>query len=167
MIIGIVAVDNNWAIGKNNGLLFKLPKDMKRFTKITTDHHVAMGLNTLMSFPRHKPLKDRWNIVLCPKGTKIKDCICVHTLGGLFSYIGNCQNDVYIIGGASIYKQMLPYYDKVLVTKVDASDPEATAFFPNLDENENFIITEESNEIEDNGYKTRYITYERINRDED
>lgn len=167
MIIGIVAVDNNWAIGKNNGLLFKLPKDMKRFAEITTDHHVVMGLNTLMSFPRHKPLKDRWNIVLCPRETEIEECICVHTMGGLLSYIGNCQNDVYIIGGASIYEQMLPYYDKVLVTKVDASDSAATAFFPNLDSNDDFKVTAESKEIDDNGYKTRYVTYERIKRNED
>lgn len=164
MIIGIVAADNGWAIGKKNDLLYKLPADMQQFKALTMDGGVvAMGENTLLSFPHSKPLKDRINIVLCPEGHEYENCICYHSFDELTKDINifSKRFDVYIIGGAMFYKSMLPLYDKIYVTKVDAKCEDATAYFPNLDEDENFVITRESDTIYDNGYNIKFVTYER------
>lgn len=165
MIIGIVCCDNNFAIGKNNDLLYKLPADMQQFKQLTLDGGiVVMGENTLLSFPKSKPLKDRTNIVLCPEGHDYEDCICYHSFDELVKdlKVMSKRFDVYIVGGAMFYKSMLPYYDKIYVTKVDATDSEATAFFPNLDNLLDFKIVRESDSIYDNGYNIKFVTYERV-----
>lgn len=161
MIIGIVCVDNKWSIGKNNDLLFHLKEDMKFFKNKTTDHVVAMGENTLLSLPGSKPLKNRINIVLCPEGHEYEGCICAHSFDEFIAKLKACVGEVYIIGGGMLYNSMLNYYDKVYVTKVDA-DGEGTVFFPNLDENANFKLTERSEDIQDNEYTINFCTYERI-----
>ena len=158
MIKAIVCVDKNWGIGKDNDLLFSLPSDMKFFRQTTLDKTVAMGGNTLRSFPGGNPLKRRNNIVI--SRTQVRDdCKIVRTMDELKEAIKACQNeDVYIIGGAQIYEKMLPYYDEVLVTKVDA-DGGATAFFPNLDENPAFALVYEGEKQEENGLTFRFTTY--------
>lgn len=163
MIIGIVAVDSKWGIGKKNGLLFKLKKDMKFFQETTTNKIVCMGYNTLLSFPGSKPLKNRRNLVLCPEGVEIEGCECFHSFEEILEVIKklSVDNDVYIIGGAMFYKSMLPHYEKILVTKV-AADGEAEVFFADLDWNISYRLTEESEELEDNGYKIKFTTYERL-----
>jgi dihydrofolate reductase len=161
MIIGIVCVDNKWSIGKNNDLLFHLKEDMKFFKNKTTDHVVAMGENTLLSLPGSKPLKNRINIVLCPEGHEYEGCVCVHSFDEFITKLKACVGEVYIIGGGMLYNSMVNYYDKVYVTKVDA-DGEGTVFFPNLDENESFTLTDCTEPIEDNGYTINFCTYERI-----
>lgn len=163
-IIGIVAVDHNWAIGKKNGLLFKLPKDLQQFKEITSGHFVICGYNTLLSFPNSKPLPNRITICLAPKDVKRDDCIIVHTLKELFSIARTIgpEADFYVIGGGMLYESMLPYYDKVLVTKVQAEDLDATVFFPNLDKDNRFKITEKTKLIKDGDYKIKFVTYERI-----
>ena len=161
MIIGIVCVDNKWSIGKNNDLLFHLKEDMKFFKNKTTDHVVAMGENTLLSLPGRKPLKNRINIVLCPEGHEYEGCVCVHSFDEFIIKLKACAGEVYIIGGGMLYNSMLNYYDKVYVTKVEA-DGEGTVFFPNLDENESFTLTDCTEPIEDNGYTINFCTYERI-----
>lgn len=165
MICSIVVADNNWAIGKNNDLLYKLSADMQQFKQLTLDGGiVAMGENTLLSFPKSKPLKDRVNIVLCPEGHDYENCICYHSFDELIKdlKVMSKRFDVYIIGGAMFYKSMLPYCDRIYVTKVDATDPEATAFFPNLDNLVDFKIVMESDSIYDNGYNIKFVTYERV-----
>ena len=157
MIKAIVAVDKKWGIGKNNDLLFSLPLDMKFFREKTNGKTVCMGYNTLLSFPGSKPLKNRVNIVLAPEGVERDDCIIVHTLDELFEKIKDI-NEVFVIGGAMFYKTMVDYCSEVYVTKVDA-DGEATVFYPNLDEKENFTMTECSNVYETNGYNIRFTTY--------
>lgn len=163
MIKGIVAVGTNWAIGKKNGLLFKLKKDMQAFTQATTGHFVVMGENTFLSLPNQKPLKNRINIVLCPDGHEYKGCICIHDFSQLVKEIIIISQlyDVFIIGGGMLYKSMLPYYDEIYVNKVDATDPEATVFFPDLDRNPNFKLDLECKEEEDNGYITKLCIYKR------
>ena len=124
MIISILNCDKKWGIGKKNGLLFSLPLDMKFFRETTKGHVVAMGENTLLSFPGSKPLKNRTHIVLSGDPThNYPDVINVHTFQDFLLKIKEYaeKEDVYIIGGASIYNQTLPYVDKVLLTKVDAS----------------------------------------------
>ena len=161
MIITILCVDKNWGIGRRNGLLFSLPKDMKFFKETTLNHVVALGENTLLSFPNSKPLKDRYHIVLSQnEDHNYQGVENVHDFEEFLKAIKkHSENeDVYIIGGASIYRQTLPYVNKVLLTKVDAIGG-AELFFPNLDKDPYFELKEESEEIEDNGYKIKFCTY--------
>ena len=161
MIITILCVDNKWGIGKRNGLLFSLSKDMKFFRETTKGHVVALGENTLLSFPNSKPLKNREHIVLSQDETHNYEGVDnVHDFNEFLARIAKkaTNEDVYIIGGASIYRQTLPYVNKVLLTKVDA-DGEAELFFPNLDDNPNFVLEKESEPEEDNGYMIKFCTY--------
>ena len=158
MIRAIVHADKEWGIGKNNDMMFSLPKDMKFFRETTLGHTVVMGGNTLRSFPNGKPLKNRVNIVLS-RGQVRDDCVIVRSYEELKKTLKACKNkDIYVIGGGEIYKELLPYCDEALVTKVDAVGG-ATVFFPNLDKLPHFHKAYESEEIEDNGYKIRFTTY--------
>jgi dihydrofolate reductase len=162
MINAIVCVDKNWGIGKNNDLLFNLKEDMKFFREKTKDKIVFCGYNTLLSFPGSKPLKNRSTIVLCPKEDERDDCFCIHDFNEavrLLKELSKTQ-EVFVIGGAMVYKSMLPYYDRVYVTKVDACDEEATAFFPNLDD-ENFKIIHESQLLNENNLMFKFCTFIR------
>ena len=160
----ILHCDRNWGIGKRNDLMFHLPKDMKFFRSSTTGKVVVMGSNTLLSFPGDKPLKGRTNIVLWPGGdekrAKEDGFIMVQSLSELFAEIAKYPpEDVFVIGGAMMYHTLLPYCDKVLLTKVDA-DGQAEVFFDNLDKLDNWQMTYQSEPQEDNGYVIRFTTYE-------
>lgn len=158
----IFHADNKWGIGKANDLMFSIPRDMKFFRETTKGKIVVMGLNTLNSFPNGEPLKNRVNIVLSPE-TVEKNVITVHNLDELFATVKKYPpDDVFIIGGASVYRTLLPYCTQVLVTKVDA-DGGAEVFVPNLDEAENFRLVAESEPVEDNGYMLTFCTYENTN----
>ena len=106
----IVAADQNWAIGKDNKLLISIPADMKFFRTTTTGKVVVMGRKTLESFPGGQPLKKRTNIVLTrDKNYKVKDAIVVHSIEEVLEELKKYDSeDVYVIGGESIYSQMLP-----------------------------------------------------------
>lgn len=162
MIYAIVHADKEWGIGKGNDMMFSLPKDMKFFRETTLGHTVVMGGKTLRSFPNQKPLKNRVNIVLS-RGQVRDDCIIVPSYEALKAEMKNRENeDIFIIGGGEIYKALLPYCHGAYVTKVDAVGG-AEVFFPNLDENEDFICVEESEPIDDNGYTIRFTKYENKN----
>ena len=166
MIITILHADKKWGIGKRNDLMFSLPLDMKFFRETTRGHVVAMGENTLLSFPNSKPLKNRTHIVLSADPTHYYEgVINVHSFEEFLKLIKeySLKEDVYIIGGASIYNQTLSYVDKVLLTKVDA-DGEAEVFFHNLDEDNNFECVDEGEVIKDNGYDIRFTTYINKNK---
>ena len=162
MIKAIVGVDKNFAIGKNNDLLFHLPEDMKRFRAETKDSIVVCGYQTLLSFPGSKPLPSRSTICLCPPEVNRDDCYCVHSFKECLQLVKELSKTqtVWIIGGAITYRSFLPYTDCVVVTKVDA-DGEGTAFFPNLDENTDFILASESEPKQDGEYNIRFCTYYR------
>ena len=116
----IVCVDSKWGIGKKNGLLFRLPKDMAFFKQMTTGKVVAMGANTFLSFPKGA-LPNRVNIVLDDQGRKFEGATTLPTLFALLAKLNEYDtDDVFVIGGASVYKLMLPYCDTAYVTKVDA-----------------------------------------------
>lgn len=135
---------------------------MKFFRETTTGNVVVMGSNTLKSFPEGKPLKNRTNIVLYPDGEERDDCKIVHSLEELFSEIKKYDPEkVFVIGGAMMYKTLLPYCSEVLVTKVNAEGG-ADAFFENLDKNENFKLIYESEPQETNGYEIRFTTYKNL-----
>ena len=155
----ILHADKKWGIGKANGLMFSIPADMKFFKDTTTGNVVVMGSNTLKSFPGGRPLKNRTNIVLWPDGEKRDDCIIVNSLVELFAERKKYdQSKVFVIGGAMMYKTLLPYCDEVLVTKVDAVG-DADAFFEDLDKNPDFELVCASDPIETNGYTIRFTTY--------
>lgn len=166
MIISILNCDKEYGIGKRNGLLFSLKEDMAFFRKTTLNHVVAMGENTLLSFPGSKPLKNRVNIVLSADiDHNYEGVINVHTFEDFLKKINEFsqKEDVYIIGGASIYKQTLPYVDFVYLTKVDAIGG-AEVFFVNIDADENFEVVSESAPIDDSGYKIKFVTYRNKNK---
>ncbi len=134
MISAIVAVDNNWGIGYNGELLERIPEDLKRFKELTTGHVVVMGSKTWDSLPR-KPLPNRLNVIITRTAIGAKD-------GGHFwsmPAITNIMNykrhtfDFDIIGGGQIYKELLPFCDRVYVTKIFKNHKNVDTYFPNLD----------------------------------
>lgn len=158
-MIAILHADKEWGIGKKNGLMFELPIDMKFFRETTLNKVVCMGYNTLLSLPNAKPLKNRTNVVLCEEGVEIEGCVCVHSIEELLNFVKKYQRDeVFIMGGASVYRTMLPYCDKVYLTKVNAVGG-AEVFFPNLDKMPNFKCVYTSEVINDNGYEICFTTY--------
>ena len=159
----ILHADKEWGIGKANGLMFSIPADMKFFRETTTGNVVVMGSNTLKSFPGGNPLKNRTNIVLWPGGEKRDDCTVVGSLDELFAEIKKYNSDkVFVIGGAMMYKTLLPYCDEVLVTRVEAVGG-ADAYFENLDNNPDFELAYCSQPQETNGYTIRFTTYKNKN----
>lgn len=160
MIRAILHADKNWGIGKKNGLMFSIPQDMKFFRETTSGKTVVMGENTLASFPGGKPLKNRVNIVLSPNQVR-DDVIIVRSLNEALEQMKKAEGDVFVVGGASVYRQLLPYCEEVYVTKVDAVG-DADAFFPNLDEDENFVCVYQSDPIDDNGNIIRFTTYKNV-----
>ena len=155
----IVVVDEHWGIGKKNDLLFRLPADMKHFRETTAGKVVVMGSNTLASFPEGKPLKNRTNIVLYPGGAAREDCLIVQSLEELFAEVKKYPaEDVFVIGGAMLYRTLLPYCDGAIVTKA-AADGGAEVFFENLDALDNWTCVSESEPQEANGIVIRFCTY--------
>ena len=160
----IVAVDKNWAIGYKGKLLISIPEDMKFFRETTTGHTVVMGKNTLLSFPNSKPLKNRNNIVIALEKDFIVDgATTVYSIEEALEEIKKYDSDdVYVIGGGSIYKQLLPYCDKAYVTYIDHAYS-ADTFFPNLDEDDEWEVTSESEEQTYFDIEYFFRTYERKN----
>lgn len=143
----IAAVDRNWAIGKNGNLLVSIPEDMKLFRSETTGKVVVMGRKTLESFPGGNPLKNRTNIVITGNSDYIKEGVTVcHSVEEALEELKKYEDeDIYIIGGESIYRQFLPYCSTAHITKIDFAY-EADTYFPNLDEDGNWKVTESSEE---------------------
>lgn len=159
----IVNVDKNWGIGLNNKLLVSIPADMKFFRQTTTGNVVVMGRKTLESFPNGLPLKNRRNIVLSrDPGYKVKDAEVVHSREELMELLKECDSSrVYVIGGESVYRMLLPDCDTVHVTKVDHAF-EADTFFPNLDEMPEWKITADSEEQTYFDLEYTFLKYERV-----
>ncbi len=166
MLISILNCDKEYGIGKKNGLLFELKEDMRFFRNTTLNHVVAMGENTLLSFPGSKPLKNRTNIVLSKDiDHNYEGVINVHSFDEFINMIKEYgkKETVFIIGGASIYAQTLPYVDEVYLTKVNA-DGAAEVFFPNLDINPDFVCVDEGTPLDDNGIEIRFTKYKNLNK---
>ena len=158
----IVAVDKNWAIGKDNHLLVSIPADMKYFRKETGGKVVLMGRKTLLSFPNGLPLKNRVNIVLTKDpGFQAPGAVIVHSVEEALAEAGKYPpENVYCIGGESIYRQMLPYCTEALVTKIDFAY-EADSYFLNLDEMPEWHLEEESEEQTYFDLEYRFLKYTR------
>lgn len=143
----IVNVDKNWAIGYRGKLLVSIPEDMKFFRSETTGKVVVLGRKTLESFPNGLPLKNRTNIVLTRNADfEAKGAIICHSVEEVLEQVSEYPpEDVYIIGGDTIYKQFLPYCDVAHVTRMDHVF-EADAWFPNLEEDPEWVLTGQSEE---------------------
>ena len=169
MISAIVAVDENWGIGFNGELLEKIPEDMKRFKKLTKGNVVVMGRKTWDSLPI-KPLPDRLNLIISRQAQFV----------GMFTVsIGmeeamvrasmaskDPEDEWFIIGGGQIYKEFLPFCDRVYVTKIFKSHDNVDTFFPNLDEPEEWNTWKVVHQSETKVYNDimyQFWTYDRIN----
>ncbi len=159
----IVAVDNNWGIGKKNQLLYNIKADMTFFRKQTLNKVVVMGEKTFNSFPQKKPLKNRINIVLSDDvNFNVQDCTVVHTLEDMFDEIKKYnEDDVYLIGGASLYNLLLPYCKRAYVTKINSSK-DADKFITNIDTLKNWIIENETDECLEGEYSFKFVTYKNL-----
>ena len=159
----IVAVDENWAIGYKNDLLIRIPADMKMFRQETTGKVVVLGRKTLETFPNGQPLKNRTNIILSTKKDyEVKDAIVVHSIEELLEELKNYPSeDIYIIGGETIYRQLLDECDVAHITKIEF-EYDADAYFPNLDELPEWKITADSEEQTYFDLEFFFYKYEKI-----
>ncbi len=158
----IVAVDKNWAIGNRGDLLIRIPNDHKHFREETTEKVVVLGRKTLETFPQGMPLKNRTNIILTHDSEYgVKDAVIVHSVDELLEQLKAYNGeDIYVIGGDSVYRQLLPYCDVAHVTKIDHAY-EADAYFPDLDQDPQWEITADSEEQTYFDIAYQFIKYER------
>lgn len=139
----IAAIGKNNELGKDNNLIWHLPEDLKFFKETTTGHTIVMGMNTLNSLPRK--LKNRRYIVITTKNIELDpDIKVVHSIDELLEYINTLDEETFIIGGASIYNQMIDYSDKMYLTEVDATCEDTDVYYPrfNKDEWEEELLSE-------------------------
>ena len=157
----IVVVDQNWAIGCNGDLLFSLPTDMKRFRSLTIDGTVILGRKTLDSFPGGRPLPRRRNIVITRKVDFDREgCEIVPSpQAALEAAAGTEEEQLWVIGGGSVYTALLPKCKRAFVTRVDSAAPEADTFFPNLDKLPGWEVESVSEPVEENGVTYRFVDY--------
>jgi len=154
----IVAVDRNWAIGSNGGMLFSLPTDMKRFRTLTMGGTVLMGRKTLDSFPGGRPLVKRRNIVLSAQKIQVDGAEIVHTLKEL-RMAGEAAEHAFVIGGGSVYASLLSHCRRAYLTCVDAAAEEPDTYFPNLDKLPGWKVENSSEPVTENGLTYRFVDY--------
>ena len=159
----IVAVDKNWAIGLKGDLLVSIPQDMKFFRETTKGKVVAMGRKTLESFPNGLPLKNRVNVVLTSdKNYKVKDAVIVYSVGEMVAELKKYkEEDIFVIGGETVYRQLLPYCKKAYITKIDHAY-HADTYFPNLDNDPEWEMTGISDEQTYFDLEYVFTLYERV-----
>lgn len=159
----IVAVDRNWAIGYKNRLLCSIPEDMKFFRETTKDHVVVMGRKTLESFPGGRPLKNRVNVVITSRQDyEAEGAIVVHSPEEAAEYLSRyAPEEVYVIGGESIYRQMLPYCRTAYVTCMEAAFP-ADTYFPDLESDPEWECAMESEKRNYEGIDYSFKKYIRL-----
>ena len=143
----IASADKNWAIGKDNKLLVRVPEDMKFFRRMTTGKVVVMGRRTLESFPNQAPLPNRVNIVLTrDRAYRKEGVVLVHDREELEEELKKYpEEDIYVVGGGSVYELLLPYCDTAYVTRIDMAY-QADTFFPDLDKDPEWELVQESDE---------------------
>lgn len=154
----IVAVDENWGIGRGGDQLCYISADLKRFKALTTAHPVILGRKTLATFPGGRPLPGRRNLILSrdPAFTVVG----AEVYHDLESLLAAASVDSFVIGGGSVYRALLPYCETVYVTKIMSSF-EADTFFPDLDADPAWQVAEREEPLEENGLRFQYFTYKR------
>ena len=154
----IVAVDENWAIGKGGDQLVYIRADLKRFKELTTGHPVILGRKTLATFPGGRPLKGRRNLILsATPGYEVEGA---EVFAGVDSLLAAAPEDAFVIGGESVYRALLDKCDTAYVTRIQAAFP-ADRYFPDLDAHPDWEAAEQSEVLEENGLAFQYVTYRR------
>ncbi len=158
----IVAADQNWAIGKEGNQFVYLSQDLQNFKALTLGHPVILGRKTLATFPGGRPLKGRRNLVLSrdpnfhPEGAEV--------FRDLDSLLAAAPADSFVIGGGAVYAALLPYCDKVYVTKLHHAFEGADTWFPDLDADPDWVVEETSPLMEEKGVEFQYVTYRALRR---
>ncbi|NLX64316.1 MAG: dihydrofolate reductase [Clostridiaceae bacterium] len=159
-LILIASADRNWGLGKDNNLLIRIPEDLKRFAELTRGNVIIVGRKTLETFKDKKPLPERINIVLTrDKNYTCEGAVIVHSIEEMFNAIKGFDKKVYVCGGETIYKQLLPYCNLALITQIDG-EYEADTHLVNLDEKSDWkrTVTGEWQESHA-GVWFRYVEY--------
>ena len=165
MISAIVAVDENWGIGFNGELLEKIPEDMKQFRLLTHKRTILMGRKTWDSLPK-KPLPDRLNLVITREERKFDNMTVFINMEEAKvrakEAAKNHNDEWFVIGGGQIYKELLPFCDRVYITKIFKSHNNVDTYFPTLEQKE-WEITHQSEILTFNDLQYQFLTYDRIN----
>lgn len=158
----IAAVDNHWAIGYQGSLLVRIPSDQKMFREMTEGKVIVMGRKTLETFPQKQPLKNRINIVLSRNEEyTVKGALVVHSIKELMEELKKYDDaDIFVVGGSSVYEQLLPYCDTAHITKIDYAY-QADAYFPNLDAMPEWELTADSDEQTYFDLEYYFLKYQR------
>lgn len=159
----ILAADNDWAIGKDGGLLAHIPEDMKFFKSMTTGSIVVMGRKTWESFPK-RPLPERENCVISRTMSQAEGARVFGSVEAFLEYAKSASGEIFVIGGGEIYRQLLPECDRVFVTRIFESFG-GDAFFPDIDASPEWECTEASSPIESKCRRIRFMLYERKRHD--
>lgn len=162
MISAIVAVDNDWGIGYNGNLLEYIPEDLRNFRQLTTGHTIIMGRKTWDSLPK-KPLPNRVNIVISKDEPTIldKNTLRLH-LESIMDYLKYTEDDVFIIGGESIYKELFSFCDRIYVTKIYKNHKNIDTYFPNLDNMDSWGCTRSSYMFYHNDIPYQFCQYDKL-----
>ena len=158
MLEAIVAVNRDWGIGKSGTQNVVLHADRRHFRAVTEGATVIVGRKTLADFPGGKPLPNRRNIVLTHSNLTVEGAEIAHTAEEAIALAG--IDRCLVIGGASVYRSLLPYCERIYMTKIDACPP-SDSFFPDLDASPEWEIERESEEMEENGVRFRFVDYIR------
>lgn len=161
-LILIAAVDKQWGIGFENNLLKPIPEDLKRFSQFTRGNIVVYGRKTMETFPQQKALPNRTNLLLTHNmALEMDDVIILHNLQEFFDAIIDTTGDIYVIGGDSVYRQLIDFCDRAYITQIDDTY-QADAYLPNLDKDIRWQLTEEGPwQDSRTGVRFRYCTYTR------
>ena len=169
MIAAVVAVDSNYGIGSNNELLVHIPEDMKHFKEITTGGTVVVGRKTYDSLPK-KPLPNRTNIIITSKADTpetIDNDVLISNMEYIKVWLTDDKlisenNGIYVIGGGMIYKDLLPFCERVYITKILYAYNNVDTYFPNIDNMPEWEMTSASEIKEHNGVQYQFCVYDRI-----
>ena len=156
----IVAVYSDWGIGDGGTQPVVLKADRVHFRQVTEGNAVIVGRKTLSDFPGGRPLKNRYNIVVTRQDIQIEGAQVVHSTEEALAAAAEHPRCL-VIGGASVYKQFYPHYDRVYLTKIDLA-PHSDSFFPNLDADPAWACTDQGEWLEEDGLRYCFCTYERI-----
>ena len=162
MIYAIVAVDNNWGIGFNGDLLERIPEDMKHFKSLTDDHMIVMGRKTWESLPG--PLPNRFHLILTrspENDTSLQDRWFANQSEGVNMMLYE-PNDVFVIGGGTIFNELLPLCDRVYVTKILKDHENVDTYFPNLDKSPEWEIGTCTDLRTSGNVNYAFLTYDRV-----
>ena len=159
MLEAIVAVNRDWGIGARGTQSVTLHTDRKHFRAVTEGAAVIVGRKTLADFPGGKPLPNRRSIVLTRSGLAVEGAEVAHTVEEALALAGDKR--CLVIGGASVYRALLPYCERIHVTKIDVCPP-SDSFFPDLDASPEWEIGRESDVMEENGVRFRFVDYIRV-----